>query len=398
MSEGIRDKAAIIGMGCVKFGENWEQSAADMIIEAVFEAYDDAQIGQADIKAAWVGTTQAGVRGNQLAIPLKLEYMPITRVENACATGTDAFRNACYSVAAGAYDMVLAVGVEKIKDTGYSGLETSFARHKAQDTWVDPEAFMGMPAQFALAATRYFYRYGLSYEEGKRVLAKISVKSHHNGTLSPKAHLHREITVEQAVNAPMIAWPLGLFDCCGVSDGAAAAIITKPELAKKFRDDYILVKGLGFSCGADQAQLQDDYDFTHFEETVTAAKLAYQEAGIKQPRQEISLAEVHDCFSITELITYEDLGFSPKGKGKEDVDADTFTLKGKLPVNTDGGLKCFGHPVGASGIRMIYEIYKQLQGKAGPRQLKDPKLGLTHNLGGLPGRFVCSVAIFGGNK
>lgn len=395
MAEGIKNKAAIIGMGCVKFGENWEQSAADMTIEAAYEAYEDAGVDPKDIKAAWVGTTQAGVRGNQLAIPLKLEYIPITRVENACATGTDAFRNACYSVAAGAYDMVLAVGVEKIKDTGYSGLETSFARHKAQDTWVDPEAFMGMPAQFALAATRYFYRYKLSYEEGKRILAKISVKSHHNGTLSPKAHLHREITVEQAVNAPMIAWPLGLFDCCGVSDGAAAAIVTTPEIARKFRDDYILVKGLGFSCGADQAQLQDDYDFTHFEETVTAAKLAYQEAGVKQPRQEISLASVHDCFSITELITYEDLGFSPTGKGKEDVDADTFTLQGALPVNTDGGLKCFGHPVGASGIRMIYEIYKQLQGKAGPRQLKDPTLGLTHNLGGLPGRFVCSVAIFG---
>ncbi len=395
MAEGIKDKVAVIGMGCVKFGENWEQSAADMIIEAAYEAYEDAGVDSKDIKAAWVGTTQAGVRGNQLAVPLKLEYIPITRVENACATGTDAFRNACYSVAAGVYDMALAVGVEKIKDTGYSGLETSFARHKAQDTWVDPEAFMGMPAQFAMAATRYFYRYKLGYDEGKRILAKISVKSHHNGTLSPKAHLHREITVEQAVNAPMIAWPLGLFDCCGVSDGAAAAIVTTPEIARKYRDDYILVKGLGFSCGADQAQLQDDYDFTHFEETVTAAKLAYQEAGVKQPRKEISLASVHDCFSITELITYEDLGFSPAGKGKEDVDADTFTLQGALPVNTDGGLKCFGHPVGASGIRMIYEIYKQLQGKAGPRQLKDPKLGLTHNLGGLPGRFVCSVAIFG---
>jgi len=395
MAEGIKDKAAIIGMGCVKFGENWEQSAADMIIDAVYEAYEDAGIEPKEIRAAWIGTTQGGVRGTQLAVPLKLEYIPISRMENACATGTDAFRNACYSVAAGVYDIALAVGVEKIKDTGYSGLETSLARHKAQDTWLDPEVFVGMPAQFALAATRYFYRYGLSYEEGKKTLAEISVKSHHNGTLSPKAHLRREITVEQAVNAPTIAWPLGLFDCCGVSDGAAAAIITTPGLARKFRNDYILVKGLGFSCGADQAQLQDDYDFTHFEETVTAAKLAYQEAGIKEPRKEVSLASVHDCFSITELINYEDLGFSPRGKGKEDVNAGTFTLEGELPVNTDGGLKCFGHPVGASGIRMIYEIYKQLQGKAGPRQLKDPRIGLTHNLGGLPGRFVCAVAILG---
>jgi len=395
MAEGIKDKAAIIGMGCVKFGENWEQSAADMIIDATYEAYEDAGIEPKDINAAWVGTSQGGVRGTQLAVPLKLEYIPISRLENACATATDAFRNACYAVAAGVYDIALAVGVEKIKDTGFSGLETSYARHTAQGTWLDPEVFVGMPAQFALAATRYFHRYGLSYDEGKRTLAKISMKSHHNGTLSPKAHLHREITLEQAINAPIIAWPLGLFDCCGVSDGASAAIVTRPDLAKKFRGDYITVKGLGITCGASQAELQDDYDFTHFEETVTAARLAYQEAGIKEPRKEIDLASVHDCFSITELINYEDLGFSPRGKAKEDVDAGTFTLEGDLPVNTDGGLKCFGHPVGASGLRMIYEIYKQLQGKAGPRQLKDPKIGLTHNLGGLPGRFTCAVTILG---
>ena len=395
MANGIRDKVAIIGMGCVKFGENWEQSAADMIIEAAYEAYEDARIEPKEIQAAWVGTCQAGVRGTQLAVPLKLEYIPISRLENACATGTDAFRNACYGVAAGIYDIALVVGVEKTKDTGYSGLETTYSRHISQGTWLDPEVFVGMPAQFALAATRYFYRYQLSYEEGKRTLAKISVKSHHNGTLSPKAHLRREITIEQVITAPMIAWPLGLFDCCGVSDGAAAAIIARPELAGKFRDDYILVKGLGVACGASQAELQDDYDFTHFEETVIASNSAYAEAGIKQPRKEIDLASVHDCFSITELINYEDLGFSPRGKAKEDVDAGTFTLEGELPVNTDGGLKCFGHPVGASGIRMLYEIYKQLQGKAEARQIKKAEIGLTHNLGGLPGRFTCAVTILG---
>lgn len=395
MVTGIRDRVAIIGMGCVRFGENWDQSAADMIIEATYEAYEDAGIEPREIQAAWIGTCQAGVRGTQLAVPLKLEYIPISRLENACATGTDAFRNACYGVAAGVYDLALVVGVEKTKDTGYSGLETTYSRHISQGTWLDPEVFVGMPAQFALAATRYFYRYGLSYHEGKTILAKISVKSHHNGTLSPKAHLRREITVEQVISAPMIAWPLGLFDCCGVSDGAAAAIITRPELAKKFRHDYVLVKGLGVACGASQAELQDDYDFTHFEETVVAARLAYAEAGIKEPRQEIDLASVHDCFSITELINYEDLGFSPRGRAREDVEAGTFTLEGPLPVNTDGGLKCFGHPVGASGIRMIYEIYKQLQGRADARQVKNASIGLTHNLGGLPGRFTCAVTVLG---
>lgn len=388
--ETIKDKVAMIGMGCVKFGENWEQSVDDMIVDAAYEAYEDAGVDPKDIQAGWVGTTGSGTRGSFLAYPLKLEYIPITRVENACATATDAFRNACYAVAAGIYDMVLVEGAEKLKDTGASGL---IAKHTQAGTWVEPPC--PPPVQFALAATRYFYRYGLSFEEGKETLAKISVKSHHNGAMNPKAHLRREITVEDAVKAPMIAWPLGLFDCCGVSDGAAAAIITTPEIAKKYRQDYVLVKGLGLTSGAFQAQLQNTYDFTHFEENVTGGKRAYDEAGVKNPREEIDMAVVHDCFSITELLIYEDLGFSPKGKAKEDIDAGFFTLEGGLPVNTDGGLKCFGHPVGASGLRMIYEVYKQLQGKAGPRQVKDVKLGLTHNLGGIPGQFTCAVCILG---
>jgi acetyl-CoA C-acetyltransferase len=245
-----------------------------------------------------------------------------------------------------------------------------------------------------MAATRYFHHYGIPYEEGKRILAKIAVKNHHNGTLNPKAHFQREVTLEQVLNAPMIAWPLGLYDCCGVSDGAAAAIITRPEIAKSFRDDYILVKGIGIAVGS-FGILRDDYDFIHFPENIKAAQYAYQEAGVKDPRKEISLAIIHDCFTITELILYEDLGFSPRGRASEDVEAGTFTLEGELPVNTDGGLKCFGHPIGASGLRMIYEVYKQLQGKAGPRQVKNPTLGLTHNLGGRPGSFTGAVAIFG---
>lgn len=388
--ESIKDKVAVVGMGCVKFGENWNQSAEDMMIEASWEAFQDAGIEPKDIQAAWVGTTQSGTRGTLLSYPIKFEYIPITRVENACATGTDAFRNACYSIAAGVYDIVMAVGVEKLKDTGFAGLVPSGA---ASGSWVEPP--LPPPVGFALAATRYFYHYGLSYEEGKRLLAKIAVKNHHNGTLNPKAHFQREITVEQAMNAPLIAWPLGLFDCCGVSDGCAAAIITRADLARNFRNDFILVKGLAVACGALQGQLHDDYDFVHFQETVRAGEMAYAEAGIKNPRKEISLAEVHDCFSITEMIIYEDLKFSPRGKAPDDINAGTFTLEGELPVNTDGGLKCFGHPIGASGIRMIYEVYKQLQGKAGARQLKNPKYGMTHNLGGAPGRFTCAISILG---
>ncbi len=386
---GIKDKVAIIGMGCTKFGERWDAGTDDLIIEAAYEAFADAGVTRNDIKAGWVGTVASGVRGNMLSAPLRLDYVPVTRLENACASGTDAFRNAAYAVAAGACDMALAVGVEKTKDTGFSGLPVI----RPLGTEVEPP--VPPPAQFALAATRYFHKYGLSGEEGKRVLAKIAVKNHHNGTLSPKAHFRREVSEDAVVNAPMIAWPLGLYDCCGVSDGAAAAIIVNADIARKYREDYILVKGLGLACGAKQGTMRDDYDMVHFEETVRAARMAYAEAEITDPRTEISLASVHDCFTITELITYEDLGISARGEGRKDVEAGFFNLDGGLPVNTDGGLKCFGHPVGASGIRMIYEIYKQLQGKAGPRQLKNPKIGLTHNLGGNPGDFTCSVAIFG---
>ncbi len=390
---GIKDRVAVVGMGCTRFGEHWDKSAEDLMVEAAYEACEDAGIDPGDIQAAWLGFNYSlgTARGTMLSHALKLEYIPVTRVENACCTATDAFRNACYAVAAGIYELVLVLGVEKLKDAGVSGLPVSYA--PMWGSRVEPPA--PAPVQFALAATRYFHHYGLSYEEGKRTLAKIAVKNHRNGSLNPKAHFQKEISLEQAVKAPIIASPLGLFDCCGVSDGAAAAIITTPERARKIRDDYILVKGLGLSCGARQAVLQDDYDMVHFEETVAAARTAYQEAGIKNPREEVDLAIVHDCFTITELLIYEDLGFSPRGGAKEDIDAGFFTLEGGLPVNTDGGLKCFGHPVGASGLRMIYEVYKQIQGKAGARQVKKADIGLTHNLGGWPGHFTCAVAIFG---
>ncbi len=385
---GIKDRVAIIGMGCTKFGERWDASAADLMVEAAYEAYADAGIEAKDVQAAWLGTVGSFRTGQPLAEALKLDYIPITRVENACATATDAFRNAAYAVAAGIYDIVLAVGVEKLKDSGFSGL----AVPEPPGSDVAPPT--PPPSQFAMAATRYFHRYGISFDEGKWTLAQIAAKNHHNGSLNPRAHFQREISAEQAVNAPMIAWPLGLFDCCGVSDGAAAAVITTPEIARSFRQDYVLVKALALSVGAFGA-IRSDWDFTHFPESVRASQAAYEESGIANPRQELDMAMVHDCFTITELIIYEDLGFSQRGRASEDVAGGAFTLEGELPVNTDGGLKCFGHPIGASGIRMIYEVYKQLQGRAEERQLRKADLGLTHNLGGRPGSFTCSVAVFG---
>jgi acetyl-CoA C-acetyltransferase len=390
MPGSIKDRVAIVGMGCSRFGERWDASANDLLVEAAMEAYEDAGIGPEEIQAAWVGTTASGKTGMVVSEPLRLQYIPITRVENACATASDAFRNACYAVASGVYDIVLAIGVEKLKDTGMSGLGGA---QPAPSHVLMPEGTA--PGRFAMLATTYFDRYGLSYEEGKHMIGRVSYKSHVNGALNEKAHFQKEVPMEKILNAPMIAWPLGLFDCCGVSDGAAAAILTTPEIAKSLRKDPVFVKALQISMAPKDGNYNSKFDWTHVEATVRAGEAAYKEAGITNPREQISMAEVHDCFSITEAVTMEDLKFSPVGKVRDDIENGFFDLDGKLPVQPDGGLKCFGHPIGASGLRMKYEMYKQLQGKAGKRQIKDPKLGLTHNLGGAPDGCAIYVGIVG---
>jgi acetyl-CoA C-acetyltransferase len=395
--EGIKDKVAIVGMGCTKFGERWDKGVEDLIVEAAYEAFEDAGIEPKDIQAAWIGTVFSGLSAITLS-PLQLPYIPMTRVENMCATGSEALRGACYAVAAGVCDVALAVGVEKLKDSGTTGVKGPSVVGDNQEGSSGIGPGYSAPASFAYLATRYFHDYNIKPEEGKRLLAQITVKNHHNGSLNPKAHFQNELTVEQVVNAPIVAWPLGLFDCCGVSDGAAAAVVTRADIAKNFRDDPVYVKGMQITVGARQGAMAQDYDFVHIEENVIGSRLAYEEAGVKNPRKELSMAEVHDCFSIHEMIVYEDLGFSQRGRAREDIKAGSFTLEGDLPVNTDGGLKCFGHPLGASGLRMMYEVYKQLQGKAGPRQVKNPHLGLTHNLGGNAGTGVCSCFIVGNEK
>ena len=393
--EGIKDKVAIVGMGCTRFGELWNKSVEDLIVEASYEAFEDAGIDPKDIQAAWLGTVQSGLTALSLSAPLKLQYIPVTRVENMCCTGSEALRAAAYAVAAGAFDVVLAVGVEKLKDTGWMGVQSANIVGESSLGIAGAKADFSAPEMFARLAVRYFGRYGIDVEEGKRYLAKIVAKSHRNGALNPKAHYQREVTEEQVLKSPMVAYPLGILDCCGVSDGASAAIVTRADMAKRFRKDPVYIKALAVSAGAHQ-ELQADYDYTHLEENVRAARMAYEGAGIKNPRKELSIAEVHDCFSIHEMLIYEDLGWSPKGEAKRDIEAGTFTLQGELPVNTDGGLKCFGHPLGASGLRMMYEVYKQLQEKAGPRQVRNPQLGLIHNLGGIvPGACIAACSIVG---
>ena len=400
MAEGIKNKVAIVGMGCTKFGELWDKSAEDLMVEAFKECIEDAGIEKKDIKAAWLGSCYEEINVGKTAAPLsmtlKLPFIPVTRVENFCASGSEALRGAAYAVASGACDIALALGVEKLKDMGYGGLPgipTLIGEGGARSWLIHPNTTA--PGLFAMMANRYFAEYGLSPEKGKRVLAKISSKSHHNGTLNPKAHLRREVTIEQIMNAPIIAWPLGLFDCCGVSDGSAAAIVTTPDIAKSLRPDPVYIKALQIGASSGEELMYTDWDYAHVETTYRVGARAYEEAGVKNPREEISMMETHDCFSITELTEYEDLRISPRGRAWEDVEAGFFDLDGKIPNQPDGGLKCFGHPIAASGLRMLYEMYKQLQGKAGPRQIKNPTLGLTHNMGGSPPWNEVSVVIVG---
>jgi acetyl-CoA C-acetyltransferase len=390
----ITDKVAVISVGVSKFGENWDKSADDMLIDAVYEALEDANLEMKQIQAGWIGTVLGGYGGTLLAEPLRWDLMPVTRVENNCASPLNAFQDACYSVAAGMYDVVLVAGVEKSKDSGMGSLTFPYGFHPVY-------AYIQAPASYGMAAQSYFRKYGISIEEGKRSLAKIAVKNHHNGTLSPKAHFQREITIEQVMRAPIIGYPLGLFDCCPTTDGAAAAIICRADMAGTFRDDPVLVKAMGLSVGkADiytgRTPEADEFDYTLWNETQRAAEQVYAQLGITNPREEVDVAIVHDCFTISELVIYESLGFSARGQAKEDVDSGFFTLEGGLPVNTDGGLKAFGHPIGASGLRMLAEVYKQVQGTAGPRQVKGAKLGLAHCQGGNPtGGFQAAIVALG---
>ncbi len=393
--ESIKDRVAIIGMGCTRFGERWDAGLNDLAIESAYEAYQDAGIGPEDIQACYLGTATApmiGIAGTVVADALKLHGIPIIRNENWCATGHIALIEAILAVASGMYDVVLALGAEKLKDTGFPGLGTGRGMHPVY------EARRTSPGSFALIATRYFHQYEIDPEKGKEMIGKIAVKNHDNGSLCPKAHFHNRITLEDVMKAPIIAWPLGLYDCCGNSDGSAAAIIIRADMAKNFRPDPIYVKGLGVAMDSMLPHFRPGFSWTSFDALVQSSQKAYEQAGIKNPREEIDIAEVHDCFTITELAIYEDFGFSPRGGAKEDIDSGFFTLQGGLPVNTDGGLKCFGHPVGASGIRMTYEVYKQLQEKAekAERQIRNPRRGLSHTFGGPPQ--LSAVAIFGNER
>ena len=399
MATGIKDKVAIIGMGCTKFGERWDMGGEELMVEAFTECLDDAGIDRSEIQAAWLGTCYDEINVGKSALPLsmslRLPFIPVTRTENFCASGTEAFRGAVYAVASGAYDTCLALGVEKLKDTGFGGLPSMVGSNIGSLNWLfNPN--MTAPGAFAQLASAYTAKHGVQDRDLKRAMAQVSVKSHENGVLNPKAHLRKAVTIDQVMAAPIIAHPLGLYDCCGVSDGSACAIVTTVERAKDMGiKKPITVKGLQLALSSGEEMGYNDWDGDHFMTTDRCSTKIYEEAGITNPREEISMMELHDCFSITELVTYEDLHISERGNAWRDVLDGLYNRDGKIPTQVDGGLKCFGHPIGASGLRMLYEMYLQLKGRAGERQLENPRYGLTHNLGGFPAMNVCSIAIIG---
>jgi acetyl-CoA C-acetyltransferase len=388
-SNGIRDRVAIVGMGCTPFGEHWDKGADDLLVDAAREAYASAGVEPDAVDAYWLGTMGSGVSGLLLSESLKIQYKPVTRLENMCATGSEALRNACYAVASGAYDLAMAIGVEKLKDSGYSGLVSN----RPPDDGTLPS--MTAPAMFSLLAPAYAKKYGVDEGTLKDVISRIAWKNHVNGARNPKAQFRAEVPIEKIKASPRVAGMFGVFDCSGVSDGSAAAIVCRAEDAHRYTDKPIFIKALAFAAGPAEGFFNQDYDFTTFQEVVASCKEAYKQAGIQNPRDEISMAEVHDCFTATELVLMEDMGFSARGQAWKDVLDGRFDGDGAQPVNPDGGLKSFGHPIGASGLRMMYEMWLQLRGEAGPRQIRDPKLGLTHNLGGQPGRCVSFVSVVG---
>jgi acetyl-CoA C-acetyltransferase len=387
----LRDRVAIVGMGCTKYGDHYDKTGEDLLVEACYEAFEDAGVDQNDIQAAWLG---GGITGQNLSHALKLNFIPTTRIENWCATGSDTLRNAALAVASGVYDCVLVAGFAA-KPEGNGHPVGIYGGGPAQQWFQGEEtSFAGPPAgTFATFATRYMHHYELSFDQLKEGLGAIAVKNYANGLLNPKAALHKKIDMDAYLKAPMISWPLGLHDCCVMPSGAAAAVITRAELAPRFRDDYILIRGIGMSVGTKQGRLDPDYDWVHFEENVLASQHAYEMAGITNPLKELDVACVHDAFTVVELAVYEDLGLAPRGEGGDYAKAGVFNINGELSVNPNGGLKSFGHGVGSSGIHKAYEVYKQLQGKAGERQVASPTLGLTHDQGGYPGTYTTVITL-----
>lgn len=380
------EKVCVIGAGSTKYGK-LADSISDITIQASIEAIDSAGIEPKEIKAGYISNV-FGVADKQVHLGpvvmsnLGISERPSLSIESACGSGSVSFREAFANVAAGFYDVVLVTGVEKVTHTGTEWTTTYFSY--CSDFFYEGQAGASFPGLFASMARAYLTEFKATEED----LAMVAVKNHENGFLNPKAHLRKKITIDDVMNSAVVASPLKLYDCCPFSDGASSVILCNEKFAKDHTKDYIRVIGSG--RGGSPAALQGREHLTTIPSTKIAAEAAYKMAGITS--KDIDFAEVHDCFTIAEIVDTEDLGFFEKGKGVEGVREGQTTRNGSIPINPSGGLKSKGHPIGATGVGQVVEVFDQLTGKAGERTIKDAKTGLTQNFGATGAS--CAVHIF----
>ena len=380
------EKVCVIGAGSTKYGK-LDDSISDITIQASVEAIKSAGIDPKEIKAGYISNV-FGVADKQVHLGpvimsnLGISERPSLSIESACGSGSVSFREAFANVAAGFYDVVLVTGVEKVTHTGTDWTTTYFSY--CSDFFYEGQAGASFPGLFASMARAYLTEFKATEED----LARVAVKNHENGFLNPKAHLRKKITIDDVMNSAVVASPLKLYDCCPFSDGASSVIICSEKFAKEHTKDYVEVIGSG--RGGSPAALQGREHLTTIPSTRIAAEAAYKMAGITP--KDIDFAEVHDCFTIAEIIDTEDLGFFEKGKGVEGVREEQTSRKGEIPINPSGGLKSKGHPIGATGVGQIAEVFEQLTGKAGERTINDAKIGLTQNFGATGAS--CAVHIF----
>jgi acetyl-CoA C-acetyltransferase len=388
----IAGEVAIVGTAATPFGVLHDRGYLDLLAEAALGAIADAGVEPDAVEAAWLGTaepTLAGLVGDSgaaVAEAIGFGPRPVSRVSNFCCTGMEAVRAAALDIAAGEHRLVLAVGAEKMRDVTSRG---SLLAKTANQTHPTLAKGRSAPGQFALLATRYMHE----YEVGIETLARVSVKNHEHALRNPKAHFRSPITLEQVLAAPRVAEPLGTLDCTPTTDGAAAVVLAPVEWARRHAPRYAVIRGFGLAVtdGYFSTFFHEDEDFLGFRATRAAAGTAYRQAGITDPRAQLDVVECHDCFTITEIVNTEDLGLCGRGEGAALLESGATTAGGDIPVNLSGGLQACGHPVGATGARMIAEIVDQVTGRAGERQVAGARTGLAHTLGG-PG-VISAVAV-----
>ncbi|MHA1754606.1 MAG: thiolase domain-containing protein [Candidatus Odinarchaeia archaeon] len=380
-------KVAVTGIGITKFGKIENKTSRELFAEAVSKALEDGNVSENEIEAVFVGNFTADLFEHQGHLaPLMADYaglsgLPATRFESACASGGAALRQGIFSIISGLHKVVLVAGVEKMTDLPTS--DVTDALSVAADNLFEASIGATFPGEYAMIAKAHMDKYGTTKEQ----LALVAVKNHHNATMNPNAHFQKEITIEKALNAPMIAWPLGLYDCSPISDGAAALVLTEKDLARKYTDTPVFIVGSGQA--SDTVSLFEREDLTSLKAAKIAARQAYTIS--KLTPQEIDFAEVHDCFTIAEIIASEDLGFFKPGEGAKSLEEGLTQIGGKIPINASGGLKAKGHPVGCTGAAQAVEVVTQLRGDAGERQIKGAEIGLTHNIGGSGGSALIHI-------